>query len=578
MSKYLIKKMLVLGIIIVFIGAIFTPIISGNNFNINNIKSMKPKDIYDAIQNNEKKIHTTSTSDWWPIFRHDSANTGCTTSIAPNTNQLCWKQTISDEIYSATPMVHKDRLYISTSSYYYNMFKPLKKTDKSVFEAPDFSKILNEITTYKDEYNGAVYCLDADKGTKLWEYSLYAPNDPLIIGDKVYVTDLNVSTASSSLYCLNAETGDYIWDKSVGGVVSAPTFGVDGKIILGCMDYYGYTGSLKCFDLDGNSLWTYPLIPYELIGFAPAYYDGKVYFNTFSIYSYFQGRMYCVNAENGNDIWDIPIFSFGSPVCRGGKTFAVDFDFYTFIGKLMCFDSDTGALIWEYPLGLYTLSFGTPAVSEDSVYVVVFNLFSYSSLLYRFSVNGTMVWGAPLPSGVYAFSLMSPICSPNKIFICTPEYYGYSSTLYCMAITNGSMLWSYNLDYESIASPSIADERVYIADYTGNIYAFEDALKIDKISGGILCTKAVIKNKGSSDLTDVSWAIDVDGGMFNIINKHAEGNIPTLQANESKTVRAFPVFGLGKIEIEVSVSMSGIVPIKKNLNGLALGLIVIIIS
>jgi hypothetical protein len=189
-----------------------------------------------------------------------------------------------------------------------------------------------------------------------------------------------------------------------------------------------------------------------------------------------------------------------------------------------------------------------------------------------------MIWGAPLPSGVYGFSLMSPICSPNKIFICSPEYYGYSSTLYCMAITNGSMLWSYNLDYESIASPSIADERVYIADYTGNIYAFEDALKIDKISGGLLCAKAVIKNKGSSDLTDVSWEIDVDGGMFEIINKHAEGNIPSLQANESKTVRAFPVFGLGKIELEVSVSMPGIAPIKKNLNGLALGLIVIIRS
>ena len=66
--------------------------------------------------------------------------------------------------------------------------------------------------------------------------------------------------------------------------------------------------------------------------------------------------------------------------------------------------------------------------------------------------------------------------------------------------------------------------------------------------------------------------------MFNMINKHADGNIQTLKGDKFKIFRAFPVIGFGKVEIEVSVSMPGQTPIKKNPNGLVLGLIVIIKS
>ncbi len=578
MSKNLIKKTLVFGISILFIGTIITPSISGNVNNMNDIKNVKTRDINNVIQTKKPKPHTTSTTDWWPMFRHDPGNTACSESIAPNTNNLCWKETISEEIYSATPIIYNDQLYISTSSYYFDMFEPSKLTEKTRIEVPDFTEILNDLTTYKDEYTGGVYCLDADTGAELWNYQLYAPNDPLIVDNKVFVTDFNIPTVSSSLYCLNAETGDLIWVKPVGGLVISPTVGADGKIFLGCMDYYTYSGSLKCFDFDGNSLWTYPLLAYEIIYSAPAYCEDKVYFNTFNIYSYLTGRLYCVNAENGNDIWDIPTLSLGSPVCKDDMVFVIDIDMYNFYSKLMCFNAETGVLLWEYHFGAFTITFGTPAVAQDSAFIAVSNLYTEISYLYRISTNGTVIWQVLVPSGAYTFAYFSAVCSVNKVFICPWEYYGYDSTIYCNDIENGNLLWNYTLDYETMAYPSIADERVYIADYFGNIYAFEDALKIKKISGGILCAKAEINNDGASDLTNVSWDIDVVGGIFDIINKHAEGDIPTLQAGKSKTVRAFPVIGLGNVEIEVSVSMPGQTPIKKNLNGLVLGLIVIIKS
>ena len=142
----------------------------------------------------------------------------------------------------------------------------------------------------------------------------------------------------------------------------------------------------------------------------------------------------------------------------------------------------------------------------------------------------------------------------------------------------GSILWGFDLDYETIAYPSIADEKVFIADLYGNIYAIEDALKITKVSGGLLSVKAQISNIGLTDFTSVSWNIDVTGGMLDMVDKHASGDIATLGAGTSKTVRAFPVIGVGSIDIQVIVRVPYMTPIVKNLEGIALGLLVIIKS
>ena len=56
----------------------------------------EPQNFIDATKNGQ----TGSNEDWWPMYRHDPGNTGCSTSIAPNTNQLHWKQNIGEEIYN----------------------------------------------------------------------------------------------------------------------------------------------------------------------------------------------------------------------------------------------------------------------------------------------------------------------------------------------------------------------------------------------------------------------------------------------------------------------------------------------
>jgi len=527
----------------------------------------------------------TESGDWWPMYRHDPSNTGCSSSIAPVTNQLNWKQTIGDNILSATPIIYEDRLFISTN-WYYNFINPPNMSKTPIYKNPSPNEIIEALTTYNEEFFGGLYCLNADTGTPLWSYPLYAPNDPAVVDDKLYVTDLDLNyLMNSNLYCLDAEDGDYNWQQPLDGLCLSPTIVADEKIFICLLNTAGYNveGALTCFDLDGNDKWTYPLPSDEIIfGSAPAYYDGKVYFLTSGM-SYSSGNLYCINAETGQFIWSKPIFSymywFGStsPACTDGKVYAVDFDIYGYSGSLKCFDADTGDPLWSRNIGW---SFSTPAICGDSVFVTALNLYFYNSRLYRINAeSGAIIWYVPIPGSTYFFSSGSPICADNKVFVSPTDYfYSYSNDLYCFDMENGDLIWNYELDYESMSAPAIADERIYVADYLGTVYAIEDLLKIWDISGGIMNVNAEIKNIGDFDFSNVSWSISVSGGMLGLINRTDSGNIPTLEAGESKLVRALPVFGLGKIEIIVTTSMPGINTIRKSSEGFVLGPLVFISS
>ena len=584
------RKYLVIGIIFLFVGASVIPSISGNVRKINDIKSILTEDINNAIQTEEIKPQIASNADWWPMFRHDPGNTGSTTSTGPDTDELLWKETIPNEIFTAAPVICNNRLYISTG-WYYKTLEPPTKMDKSIFEAPDFTEIFNDIFTYNDEYYGGVYCLDADTGTELWDYSLYAPNDPFIADNKVYTTDLNLYTYNSSLYCLDAENGNLNWAKPAGGLILTPTIGADNKIFLGSLNYYTYGCSLRCFNYNGNYMWTYSLPTNELIYFsAPAYYDDKVYFISVDSFSYDEGKLYCLNANTGQYIWSQPIVSIvglggsPSPVCKDGKVFAVDLDIYDYYSYLKCLNADTGSLLWEYPLG-FSFSLGTPAISDDGVFVVVTDIYSYSGSMYRISTSGTLIWKKPMPGTAYFYYTSSPVCSANKVFFSNLDDYGNFSNLYCMEIEDGDLIWSTYLDHYTVASLSIANRRVYIAEITGKIYSFGVLSKIEEapileftdlkagligifnmgnFKIGALGFSVTLKNFGKGTAYNVTWEMEITGGVI-LFSPKTQGEFDSIEPDQKEVITMVPVVGFGiptfkftckyKIELDSSKQM-----------------------
>ncbi len=72
-----------------------------------------------------------------------------------------------------------------------------------------------------------------------------------------------------------------------------------------------------------------------------------------------------------------------------------------------------------------------------------------------------------------------------------------------------------------------------------------------EIKGG-LGVKAVIRNNGTTNATDVPWQIHVEGGMLKMINKTVNGTID-IPAGDSVTVTTGLLLGFGAISIMVKV-------------------------
>jgi outer membrane protein assembly factor BamB len=521
------------------------------------------------------------SDDIWPMFRHDAGNTGCSQFVSPNTDHLAWKHQIGNPIYQSTPVLYADKLYISTN---WNFGGPPKT--KNIFDTPTQSpsEMLQGLLERQNDASTGLYCLDAKTGAQLWFCPMDSPTDPAIVDDKIYVADMDYDMYYSSLYCLDAATGGIIWQKSINSLVFSPTIVANDKIFLGCFDINSYAGSVKCYDLSGNLLWNHPLQGNEALWFsAPAASGGNLYFIASDMYSYYSGKLYCLNAATGQTIWSHTVFSFGwyffysspSAVCANMNVYVTDFNMNTYEGTLICYDGATGNTEWTCYLG-GALSLASPTISENSLYLTAMSLSSDDNWLYRIDTNGTYLWRISVPYSSY-FGYGSPICSADKILLSAGTNGGYSNELYCLERENGLQDWKFTTDSYIFGGPSIGDGRAYITDNAGNVYAFEDVLKIQAVHGGLLGVNAIIQNTGNATLTNIAWNISVVGGSLGMINRTGSGMVQELQAGSTKTVRLIPILGLGNVQVIVTVSMPDMSAIKIVRQGLVFGTVCILL-
>lgn len=75
-------------------------------------------------------------------------------------------------------------------------------------------------------------------------------------------------------------------------------------------------------------------------------------------------------------------------------------------------------------------------------------------------------------------------------------------------------------------------------------------LNISSISGGLFFVKAVIKNDGPDNATNINWSISVNGSSI-FLGKETTGFINTIRSNETVALRSLLIFGVGKITITV---------------------------
>ena len=135
--------------------------------------------------------------------------------------------------------------------------------------------------------------------------------------------------------------------------------------------------------------------------------------------------------------------------------------------------------------------------------------------------------------------------------------------------------------------PGTYDVRVKARDTYGLDSAWSDPLTVTiiangsfldfaKIKGGVMNIKAVLTNIGSVDATNVIWDVAVTGGIFKIINVHANGTIATLAVQQKTTVTAGTIFGFGKLNITITATAPYANIATKTVQGFAIGPIIIV--
>jgi len=269
------------------------------------------------------KIPTAmASSDDWPMFRHDLAHTGYSTSTGPTTNQTLWTFSTGAEVF-VSPAVVDGKVYVGS-----------------------------------EDHN--VYCLNATSGAFIWNYTTgdMVDSSPAVADSKVYVGSID-----GKVYCLNATSGAFIWNYTTGdGVASSPAV-ADGKVYVGSYDYNVY-----CLNAtSGAFIWNYTTG--DGVTSTPAIVDGKVYVGSDDF------KVYCLNATSGAFIWNYTTGDgvASSPAVADGKVYVGSWD-----DNVYCLDAATGTLNWTFHTGKYVGS--SPAVVDGKVYIG-----SYDGKVYCFA-------------------------------------------------------------------------------------------------------------------------------------------------------------------------------------------------
>ncbi len=450
-GKYLKKKLTAILIFMVLTVIAILPV-SGNE-NLNKTDKEKQHNVVF-----EKKAHPFNGDDvdWWPMFQHDPQNTGYTTSKGPDTNNVLWVFTASNNygLFSC-PTIVDDRVYIGGAG----------------------------VTPLRFDFNGSLYCLDANTGSLLWRHKypihISVQATPVIVNGTVFVGLYNWEGNVGGVYCYNALDGSMLWkNENIGNVEHAPTV-VNGKLYihgnqLYCLEtatgavlwncsvgsgcpavvngkiYTSKSGLVKkcvfCLNAStGDILWSWKNPLGHGVKCSPAIVNNKIYFgtqghgSTIPGSSWIPGAMFCLNAENGTIIWQSKVrqdFA-NSPAIYDGKVFIGSMkymgqNFFMFY----CFDAESGEVLWERKIS-YLPGFMNP----------------------------------PFPS--------SPAVTDGKVYVGIPDR--FSCKIYCFNTTTGENIWSYKYHgwLPMTRDPAIADGQLYIPFGTtfrrdGMIYCFAD--------------------------------------------------------------------------------------------------------
>ena len=335
----------------------------------------------------------TQPIDWWPMFHHDTNNSGFSNSIGPITNNVFW-------IYNTTGIVNSPVLDNGKIFFTTNKDQEISGSESLVFCLDLFGEVIWTRDTYDTlvtspalyngnvyvgSKNGAIYCLDQETGLLNWVQDAADLELSSIIP---YENNIYFGSYDGSLYCLDSTNGYIKWSTQIGIEIHATPAIFNDKVYIGNLCVHAHNGNKLWRSGIGSHLLSSPALYKDQVICAAIneflyshnaqngsivwdYYTGSLKWEVSPAIAYEKiyvgtafGYIYCLNAEDGSCIWSTKNSdrAVTSPVICSEKVYIGSYD-----GKFYCLNANTGETIWSYEIN--DVFSTTPAIANGAVYV-----------------------------------------------------------------------------------------------------------------------------------------------------------------------------------------------------------------
>jgi len=296
-----------------------------------------------------------------------------------------------------------------------------------------------------------------------------------------------------------------LWSTEIGGLIGSSPVVSDGKVFISnwFVDWEK-KGKLYCLDAQtGEILWNNSIGSNGSTSTA-AIAEGKVFVGSVS------GDIHCIDVSSGEKIWSREIENnpgshgvASSPLIYDGKVFVTSFS----DGTLHVFDFE-GNELWNLSTGNAINWYTSPAAVDDKVFFAA-NIDNYTLCSVNMSSH-YLLWSFNTSTEVKS----TPAIKDNTIFFASAD------RLYAVNITTGKELWNSSFSC-SMSSPAVSSSRVYIGSSNSRLYCYDaddgSELWNTTVNGPIYSSPVVANNTvyfGTNTANGTIYALNATDGTL----------------------------------------------------------------
>ncbi len=461
MKNSIFKKGLVIGIILLFVGASVVPSIGGNVEN-----------------KNETPIRCStfsSNTDWWPMFQHDEANSCFSKSSIPNNLNIIWSKSF------------KDDLNISFDSNFNSLLVANNRVFVTGMDRTDGYSISNITICAFNESDGSLNWKQDIAGPGKFLPAVTDYNTPAVINGKVFIQfTVLFPKFIGKIVELEETTGDIILEKKY---LSSGSWGsvvvTDNKIIAGGYFIHNFPISrISIFnETNGKLIWR--KLIFGLIESTPIVSGNELYvitsrsaminiFSGLSINSR-KSTIFAFNLDNGKQLWIKKGINghviYSSPTAAYEKIFVPSNLFKNDNScdrRITAYDKYDGTEIWYFQINgspniwAFPTCISSPSVGYGKIFVTDLD----GSIIALNESDGTIIWKRKICDFSFTNLFISPIVADKKVIVAASDSSGGpgSQSKICMFNeSNGELIWESSetiLGY--IESLVVANNKLFI--------------------------------------------------------------------------------------------------------------------